>query len=582
MENRVAIKSIDDDTVVVQGWGVIYGGEDLYGETFTPETDFDLDLVPVKRVYYDHRLGDVRHDVGFTKSVATRDDGSIAGIWIEAQLDRSKAYVEEIIELIKNGVLGWSSGSVPHLVDRQGKTIKSWPIVEFSLTPEPAEPRTLGVEQIKELAKSNPRLEALLPKGAIAASGAGAMPNDGDKQENKTNSETKEMSEEITYTEAELQAAVKNATSKAERQAAEQAVADYKAQQEAEAEEARIREEQIQAEVKARLEDEEALEDLGFVKRAPSLSKTGLGDNPTKAYAHWVRTGDEAAIKAANDTDMNVGTAADGGNAVPTGHFQGIIARRDETSLPARLGVREIPGIGTTVNVPIDNEADGEFDSTAEAASFVRDAPALDQIAMTLTKYTKRVQLSYELLQDEDSRLMAFLEDFVGRGLAKTDNNLLLTAVASSGTSLKTFASKSSIAAGEVEDIVKNNDLSEYLMDENSVAFVMRNSTLWDIKKLRTSSGRAYAVGGDPLTERQLLGYPVFTSQKAAAPASSAKSVYFGNWNFVGRRQAPGLTVLRDPYSRAAFGQTVLHYYYRTVFAVLQPEAIGYGAHPSS
>ena len=129
---------------------------------------------------------------------------------------------------------------------------------------------------------------------------------------------------------------------------------------------------------------------------------------------------------------------------------------------------------------------------------------------------------------------------------------------------------------------MKENDLSEYLSDESSVAWVMRNSSLWDIKKLRTANDRAYMVGGDPLSERQLLGYPVFTSQKAAAVATGAKSVYFGNWNFVGQRTAPGLTVLRDQFSRAAYGQVVLHYYYRTDFAVLQPEAIGYGVHPTS
>ena len=161
--------------------------------------------------------------------------------------------------------------------------------------------------------------------------------------------------------------------------------------------------------------------------KAPMVnSVTKLGDSEIKAYSHFLRTGDESAIKASNDTDMNIGTAADGGNAVPTGHFQGIIARRDESRLSASLGVRNIPGVGTTVNVPVDNEADGEFVSTAEAAASDRDAPALGTVAMTLVKYTKRVELSNELLQDEDSRLMEFLNDFVGRGMAKTHNDLLL------------------------------------------------------------------------------------------------------------------------------------------------------------
>ena len=50
-------------------------------------------------------------------------------------------------------MLGWSSGSVPHLVQRTKgslpgtQKITSWPIVELSLTPTPAEPRTIGVRE---------------------------------------------------------------------------------------------------------------------------------------------------------------------------------------------------------------------------------------------------------------------------------------------------------------------------------------------------------------------------------------------------------------------------------------------------
>jgi hypothetical protein len=39
------------------------------------------------------------------------------------------------------------------------------------------------------------------------------------------------------------------------------------------------------------------------------------------------------------------------------------------------------------------------------------------------------------------------------------------------------------------------------------------------------------------------------------------------------------MTVLRDPYSRAAYGEVLFHYYFRADYAVLQAEAIGYGVH---
>jgi len=54
---------------------------------------------------------------------------------------------------------------------------------------------------------------------------------------------------------------------------------------------------------------------------------------------------------------------------------------------------------------------------------------------------------------------------------------------------------------------------------------------------------------------RTLLGYPVYMSQKAGDTVANAKSLYFGNWNYVGLREAPGFTFLRDPYSKASTGQ---------------------------
>ena len=155
-----------------------------------------------------------------------------------------------------------------------------------------------------------------------------------------------------------------------------------------------------------------------------------------------------------------------------------------------------------------------------------------------------------------------------------------LTEVAANGTNLKTFAGAAAIAAGEIEDIEGNNDLGGYLDDTSSVAWVTRNSTLAAIRSI-TGSERFYgneAMGGPNVaTNRTLLGYPVHRSSKVPAMTTGLKSIFFGNWNFVGMREAPGFTVLRDPYSKANEGQIVLHYYFRAVYKVLQAEAIGYG-----
>jgi HK97 family phage major capsid protein len=199
--------------------------------------------------------------------------------------------------------------------------------------------------------------------------------------------------------------------------------------------------------------------------KAPAYNKMPLGDSETRAFAHWIKTGDDGGIRelrASNATDMNIGTAADGQYLVPTGHYNQVIARRDEAMLANQIGVMNIPGQGTTVNVPVDNEADGEFVSTNEASEFDLDAPATAQVAMTLVKYTKQIKISYELLEDEDAKLLSFLSDFVGRGMAKTHNSLLLTEARAGGTAALTLDSASTIGDGEPVELLYKQP-AEYL-----------------------------------------------------------------------------------------------------------------------
>lgn len=338
---------------------------------------------------------------------------------------------------------------------------------------------------------------------------------------------------------------------------------------------------------------------------APAVLTHKRGDNFDTALGAYLRSGDVGGLReytetingnigvtipgnyrdaknlamqyrASNATDMNITTAADGGYTVPTGLYNEVIAKRTEISLPERIGVRRIPGRGTTINVPYDNETDGELVSTAEAGAFDLDAPAIGQAAMTLVKYSKYLKLSDELLNDEDANIMSFLADWIARGQAKTLNQLLLTEAAASGTAYVTTASATAIAAGELEGVYMNDYIGDYLDDSGSVAWISKPSTYGSIISIAGST-RFYLpqVQGD-ISPRNILGYPVFFSSKAGALTASQKSVYFGNWNLMGWREAPSLTILRDPYSAASTGQVVMWMYMRTVFKVLQPYAIGY------
>lgn len=159
-----AVKSLDDEEEVegegwVGGYLVKFGDAqktDLskYRDFFEDDTDFDVDWSgEVKStVYFSHgldktlrrtRLGVKSEEQGATKAVLGKDN---VGVWIKHQLDLRNEYERAIHNLVKQGKLGWSSGTAIHLVGRERKPngahkITYWPLgLDASLTPIPAEP----------------------------------------------------------------------------------------------------------------------------------------------------------------------------------------------------------------------------------------------------------------------------------------------------------------------------------------------------------------------------------------------------------------------------------------------------------
>jgi len=317
----------------------------------------------------------------------------------------------------------------------------------------------------------------------------------------------------------------------------------------------------------------------GARMEAPNLNlKTRLGETENRAFLHYLRTGDQSRElateqRASNATDLNIGTAADGGVTVPTGLYNDIIAKRVESELGPKLGVLDIPGKGTTVDVPVDNGTTNEFVSTNEAAAFDLDGPAWAKKSLTLVKYTKKLQLSYELLADEDAKVESWLAGYVGRALAKTHNSLLITEALASGT---TFA-LAAAAAATASDIP---GLVYALPDgyQDNAFFVMRRATEGAYRALTGTNFQFVQTPNGPVGT--LFGYPIVSSSYPAAIATGQKSSLFGNFSFMLKREAPGLTVLRDPYSAANTGQINLFYYIRAVYKLGVAEAIRYGTHP--
>lgn len=148
----ITIKSVTDDAVVLEGYGVIFGTTDLHGEKFAQDTEFFLSNLKNIPVLWEHNMGALTDILGWATPVKTDE----VGVFFELNLRRSNAYVEAIRKLAEKGRIGLSTGALPQTIVRDdgSKTIKQWQICEISATVTPAEFRTLGVNEVKALADS--------------------------------------------------------------------------------------------------------------------------------------------------------------------------------------------------------------------------------------------------------------------------------------------------------------------------------------------------------------------------------------------------------------------------------------------
>ena len=131
------------DSGKIGGYAIRFGSEsdtDLVGDFFTPDTFFGNTTGNLP-VYYHHGQDP---DIGL-KAIGQTTDIKVdsVGIWMDAQLDLRDEYEQAIFELAKQGKLGYSTGSASHVVssEKSGNAYKitSWPLVEVSVTPTPAE-----------------------------------------------------------------------------------------------------------------------------------------------------------------------------------------------------------------------------------------------------------------------------------------------------------------------------------------------------------------------------------------------------------------------------------------------------------
>lgn len=533
---------------------------DLTGDFFSKKSD--IRVTDSVDVYYNHGLDSTLKKRVIGKATTRIDD---AGVWAETQLNLRDEYEKAIYSMAEKGKLGYSSGALSHLVEREpaGKGvsfIKTWVIGECSLTPTPAEPRNTVIS-IKTL--STPSDEAALPIADV-------QPIQEIKRKTTMNDEIKSA---VDAALAERDAANRIETDK---QAALKAASDagYK---------------QAVDELKSKR----------LLKETPAYIKnlTSDSDDGVMAFKAWLGTGEvnheliepsdgNGWMKAA----FNVTTGGSGGYLVPDPLYQIIIAKRALMSWARQAPVQTFTTPADHILVPIEDTAATAFVLTAEAGAYNENEASVAQKDLILYKYTKLVKMSEEFVNYQGTNFDAWIANSFARAEAVTENAIFTTGT---GTAQPEGVLTGSTAGNVVTTsaVLVPQDLTTLIGNlgagynvAGQTGFLMKNATKWYLKG--TSSTNYFAFIQTPnagpntfpggLAGDGFLGQPAFISDDMHAytvAANTGFSVLYGNYNYYGIAEKPGLLIQRNPYLYMANGQIGL---FATMYrggAVLQAEA---------
>jgi hypothetical protein len=151
-----AVKALNEEGTRIGGYLIVYGDRyhrDLHREYFTDRSDLGLGWYPIRPMLYHHAL-DPEVGSSMIGIIDTLVPDEI-GVWCEGNLELRSQHGLAVKAMIERGEVGWSSGSLPHLVVKSADgEILRWPIVEASITKVPAQRHNSEVRVIESAYKA--------------------------------------------------------------------------------------------------------------------------------------------------------------------------------------------------------------------------------------------------------------------------------------------------------------------------------------------------------------------------------------------------------------------------------------------
>ena len=264
-------------------------------------------------------------------------------------------------------------------------------------------------------------------------------------------------------------------------------------------------------------------------------------------FAKWLKGGDKA-LSAQDWADiratMSTTTGSEGGYTVQTD-----IAKTVADALKAFGGVRSVATViqtemGNPMSFPTSDGTSEVGEQVAENTEAAAADPVFGTKPLNVYKFSSKViAVPIELLQDSSVDIEAFVLKRITDRLGRITNLRFTTGSGSSQPNgVVTAASSGKVGASGQTTTVIYEDLIDLVHSvdpayraSSKCCFMMKDTTLRDIRKLKDDSGRpVFLPGYDGLADAMpdtILGYPVVINQDMAAMAASAKSILFGDFS---------------------------------------------------
>ena len=296
------------------------------------------------------------------------------------------------------------------------------------------------------------------------------------------------------------------------------------------------------------------------------------GAEHKRAFSKFVRKGQDAGLREIEQKALSIGTAADGGYALPE-EIAGQVQRRIQEISPIR-------GIATVVQTST-NDYKRLIDILGTASGWVGETdartatntPQLYEAAASMGEVYANATASQMSLDDIFFDAEAWLADSIGTEFARAEGAAFVTGngtnkpkgflaytTAATADGSRTFGQIEHVATGVAGDWAASNkgDVLVSLVYKLKAAhragatWVTNKAILAEVRAFKESTTNAYMwqpglAAGQPST---LLGYPIVEAEDVPAKAANSLSVAFGNFrNGYCVVDRVGIRTLRDPYT---------------------------------